>query len=341
MFDNTFIDNFKKDFNPSSYIFKRFDSDKEWYFDWEDYYRKNIYRLNLVELFDNLIKEKSNNIELFFSKDYLEKYSNIEYYYQAEENENIVLTYFSLAEMLWNKCKNINKIILNYDNYIKLNDSQKIRLIPFLDDLENKFIKSVINEDFNETVNKKILKKLNYNLSEKNLLILYCRNDNIYLPHIKLSINNKLLQYALVYGSINVIELLDNKNLLENHNNPFDLSYVNYTDSVNDIWDGLNWGVSECEKIFISKNRSIYECAKICKKYFQINYVWFDNWISKCHYNNGYGPEIENIIALFVNKEKISTKKGIIELTQKFGKHIVWNILKLQNSDILSILLEN
>jgi hypothetical protein len=338
MFYNEFIDEFKLDFNPPTYIFTKFDSDKDWHFDWEEFYRNNIHRLNINEIFEKLIQENKAYINKFFSNNFLEKYSNIEYYYQENENDNVVRTYFSLAELLWSKSRYSNKLY-NYSNYIKLTDLQKIKLIPYLDDLEKKFIKSIINENFSESVNKEILKYLNYNLSENALLILYCRNDNIYLPIVNLSVNDKLLQYALIYGSINVVKLLDERLLLENHNNPFELTCINSTNESDKMFNSRDSKDSRDSKN--DKNRSIYECAKICKKYFEIKYHLFDKWISICGSEDDYAPEIQDVIPLFVNKEKIRTKTGIIELTQKFGEHIVWNILRLQNSEILTILLSD
>ena len=160
-----------------------------------------------------------------------------------------------------------------------------------------------------------------------------------------MSVNDKLLQYALIYGSINVVKLLDEKLLLENHNNPFELTCINSANESDKIINSRDSRDSKDSRDSRDskndKNRSIYECAKICKKYFEIKYHLFDKWISICSSEHDYAPEIQDVIPLFVNKEKISTKTGIIELTQKFGEHIVWNILRLQNSEILTILLSD
>ena len=70
MFYNEFIDEFKLDFNPPTYIFTKFDSDKDWHFDWEEFYRNNIHRLNINEIFEKLIQENKAYINKFFSNNF-------------------------------------------------------------------------------------------------------------------------------------------------------------------------------------------------------------------------------------------------------------------------------
>ena len=328
MIDATFIDEFKKDFNPSKLVFR--DNFKDWNYDWENFYRENIKKLDIRSIFINLIHLNKDIVELFFNSNFLQKYRHIEYEYQTYKIDCYKYT-FSLPELLWS---------LSLKQEIKLTNEQFIQLIPLVENLEKKFINNIIIDD-NEIINEKILEYLDYKLGVNQLKILYCRNNKEILSKLKLEVNNKLLQYALVYGSIDVLNLLDERGLLEKHDNPFILDCVDYIYSVDDIWDGWSWGNDEYDReIICQENRSLEKCFEICKKYFEVKEEWFKIWVDKSDNNNGYGPNISIIISLFIDEEKLKTKEGIIELKDKFGENYVWDVLSKKGSYILDILLK-
>jgi hypothetical protein len=246
------------------------------------------------------------------------KYSNIK---QAVP-KNLYKSKFDLAEFIWNK-------LIKCSKTQEITFEQKLKLIPYISNLKSEFIYRLFDNDYQLCY--KILEFLDYKLDKKELNVLYCREEIMILEKIELEVNVELLQKALIYGRKKVIELLDNKGLLEKHSNPFLLDKVNYFNSVDDIWYGWSWGNDECDREIIREDDIDHKgCFDICKKYFTLEHEHFSIWLKMSDYSsNSYGLSMYEITDFFINDDNFKTKKSIINLIEKYGKDNIWKILHL------------
>lgn len=304
-------------------------------FNWYKYYEAHPEHLNMSNFFESLLYEKGGLDEKIFNGNeeyYFKKYVDVVCRYPGSTYSGIR---FNLADFIWNKFVKKDKYTVNRN---KLTFEQKLMLIPHLSSIHRELMFRIFEGDY--PLCYKMLEFLDYKLNKKELTILYCREEMELLEKIDLQVDDELLQKALVYGRKNVIEYLDKKGLLEKHSNPFVLDKIEDFYSAKEIWYGWSWGNDEYERDIIGKSDYI-ECFKICKKYFTLEDAHFDKWLQMTNYSdNGYGPDIQDIVEFFINKDDFNSKESIIKIINKFGKVNIWNIISKKSSSILDVLME-
>lgn len=358
-FEENMLDEIIEDFQLSNDFFNNLDYKlyrelkPSYDFNWLEYYKNNLKKIpHFDDIFCKIFNEK-NKVDLYLnnSEYYLQKYRNItkKYVVKYSGNENEYDDNFNLADFLWkcsfNKEYIWNKPILTF-SYEKI-----IELIPIVNNIGRKFIYLLFdyedysvkreNKDLLEKVMERIIEFMGNKMGDEELEILYCRGSVKILEKLNLEVNDFLLQKALIYKRYLVIKLLDERGLLEKHNNPFSLNLINDINSVNDIWYGWGWGNDECERKIVNKNNiNLDECINICKKHFELKIDYIEKWSEISNYrNNGYDIRINDIIKYFIEEDKLKSREEIRRYVSIIGKEIMWKILRKKGDDILDILL--
>ena len=324
----------EKDFDINDFMLSQ-KLNARWDFNWFEYYKENIGEFKFYDFFNKLLKN-NNNLEKIFNGNetyFLEKYGNIIKEGEYSNKEKYTITY-NLADIIWEKFIQVD----SFDEPVNIKSEYKIKLLPFISNIQRKFIWRLFEND--DSLCFEMLKFMNYQLGKKELMVLYCREEMKFLEKIELTIDDELLQKALVYGRKNVIELLDKRGLLEKHSNPFALDKIDGIDFVEEIWYGWSWGNDECDRDIIGQNK-LKRCFEICKKYFEIKEEYFDKWFEMSNQRDYYSPSYSMISSYFIKPDDLKSKTKIIGLVNKFGKHTIWNIIKKEGVCMLDILLEN
>lgn len=158
-----------------------------------------------------------------------------------------------------------------------------------------------------------------------------------YLEQFEIKDSLDFLEYALVYGRVDILTHMISKNfysyaLLDPNYNPFDLSNNISIDLVRDVHDGSYWGNDERDRMIVNRIGINHElCFQLMEKFGKkLNLSNIEKWfvIEGKYFTNTYFASPSLLIKyLFINDGTELTIKNVIQLIESFS--MKFDILKI------------